>query len=66
MTEWFRKLLGYHVCEDFTAWERKTQEIKIVRIDPILGQIGPIEGTQVYQERRCKACGRIFQKELKF
>ena len=62
---WFRKrILGQHVCEEFTQWEYKEspwEKTSWHSGKPIVKQI-----VRCWQERRCTLCGKIQQEELTF
>ena len=63
MPNWFWKLLGYHVCEEFGAW----YDVKIVtHLTLICGWTGtpinpdnPLVTERHHCERKCKTCGKI-------
>lgn len=58
--------LGCHVCEEFTQWVKKSEDVQLItRINGIV--VGdPVDVTQRWQERRCTICGRVFQSPLHF
>ena len=71
MFNWFWKLLGYHVCEEFTQWK-----VKLARFsrpatyeEVINGQCAGVQISRVsysnrWQERQCTICGKLYQREL--
>ena len=70
MFNWFKKRLGYHVCEEFTQWERKTRNVtrpSVLEHDGVLA-LGhkTVTRTDLWQECRCTECGRIQQLPLEF
>lgn len=59
-----KRLLGYHVCEEFTQWELIENEgIKIYSYSGIPVKEVPI--IMRYQRRRCTLCGKIQEIRLK-
>ncbi len=69
LTNWIRKRLGHHVCEEFTRWERREQDfLKTHEWDDVFGETRvlpkPQKYTRVWQERQCTICGKIEQQSL--
>lgn len=74
---WLWKYLGYHVCEEFTQWERKAERRARMpvtfeeRLHVMTRQVpwnqaddGLIRYERKWQERRCTLCGKIQQRDL--
>lgn len=59
------KWLGYHVCEEFTQWEKVTATVVVT---PYIGKLPVLkmqhEATRTWQERRCTLCGKIYKEKL--
>lgn len=70
MIDWFRKLMGRHVCEEFTQWTTRernfTRPVDITRdFAQYVNGIQEIEYTRRrWQERQCTICGCIEQRDL--
>ncbi len=64
--DWFRKKMGYHVCEEFTQWETIMAEYeRPARIsEPTFLTTGVVPYTKRWQERKCTICGCVFQRNL--
>ena len=64
----FWKWLGYHVCEEFTQWEKRAfvRTRAATRDERTWGNVQTVRFCVNYQERRCVICGKIQQRALKF
>lgn len=75
MFNWLYKWMGYHVCEEFTQWERREDRVLagILDDDPVKARGGLKIDSRNYpptwrirwQERRFTMCGKIEQIPLK-
>jgi len=66
---WLKKLLGYHICEKFTTWEKKDQlwvRDWDVGIDSFIPEDGKVHFTTIWQERKCQDCGKFHQETLRY
>ncbi len=65
LTNWIRKRLGHHVCEEFTRWQRKQDEWEVIPvIEGIPMHSMTCKRTAIWQERQCTICGKIEQQSL--
>lgn len=69
IVDFVRKRLGYHVCEEFTRWEKKQcnyERPATIEHDGVLA-VGQkkVVWTVYWMERKCTTCGMIYQKRLK-
>ncbi|MDE2104711.1 MAG: hypothetical protein KGL39_46170 [Patescibacteria group bacterium] len=70
MIRWLKKKLGYHVCEQFSQWERNavdcTRPVDWTDGNCYLNGQTTIEFTRKWQQRHCLECGKIQQKRLEY
>ncbi len=71
MFNWLWKWFGWHVCEEFTRWERRTAKCSRLPTNSevfngLLANvlISTITFTKTWQERCCTICGKIQQRRL--
>lgn len=66
---WFRRRLGYHVCDEFTRWTVRTQErLRAPTADEffrggVMHQLVRVHDR--WQERECTVCGKVHRREIK-
>ena len=69
MIRFIKRLLGHHVCDEFTQWDRKSRQICVSLRYPEDGRIALYRPTALrtihWQERRCTICGKMEQRMLK-
>jgi hypothetical protein len=68
MINYLRKQFGYHVCENFTEWENRkaTYSRPVDLLESLTISEQYVEFTRRWQERKCKDCGKIQQRALRW
>lgn len=67
--QWFQRLRGRHVCEEFTQWETHKAHYSRPAVDRdgmfLVMDRATIKYTRRWQERTCTLCGKLYQREVK-
>jgi hypothetical protein len=65
---WLRKLLGYHVCEEFTRWTTRQADFERPvgsMAEKVIPNVTHVRYTRRWQERECTICGRVEQRDIR-
>ncbi len=71
MLDWLWRWFGWHVCEEFTRWDRHAAQCErpATESEVFAGamagvSVHTITFTKVWQERQCTICSKIQQRRL--